>query len=234
LVVAHVRKVHADLHREGIGEAQIEAVRDGMRRVVADGTGKRAQINGVNVAGKTGTAQFWRGDIKDNHAWFIAFAPYEVPKFALCVMVQGAKSGGGVSAPIAQRILEQCLALDGGYDPGFTALPPATGSFAQIDAVDYRRAPNSISVAPTGSGTPGSVPVGTPVPFEESVDPETFDRADDAPRAIPVEPQRLRHPDIRSAADPRGRILSHSFSTPAPGVGPDRSDVLKPFFNPQR
>jgi penicillin-binding protein 2 len=228
LVVPHEPKVRADLHRAGIADAQIEAVREGMRRVVADGTGKRAQIKGVSVAGKTGTAQFWRGNIQDNHAWFIAFAPYEAPKFAICVLVQGAKSGGGVSAPIAQRIMEQCLALDHGFDPGFAGLPPAPGSFAQIDMVDYTRAPNLVAATPASDRS--RVPVGIPVPFDAVDDPETLDSIDAPPRTAEMIPPRPRQPDIREASDPRGRIPLRPYGPPEP----DRSELLKPFFNQQR
>jgi hypothetical protein len=58
-----------------------------------------------------GTAQFWRDGEKDNHTWFIAFAPYESPKIAMAVLVQGAKAGGQVPAPIAAKIIEEILAL---------------------------------------------------------------------------------------------------------------------------
>jgi hypothetical protein len=61
--------------------------------------------------------------------------------FAVCVFVQGAKSGGGVSAPIAQRILEQSLALEKGFDPGLAWIEPARGSFAPIDEVNYKTGP---------------------------------------------------------------------------------------------
>ena len=185
LVAPPEPKVRADLRGAGVKAQQIEAVRDGMRRVVADGTGKRAQIKGVTVAGKTGTAQFWRGEKKDNHTWFISFAPFEAPKFAICVMVQGAKSGGGVSAPIAQKILEECLALDSGYDPGLTALQPARGSFAQMEMVTFKQ---SAVAAVAGD------------------DQET---ADNAAAPIKVDEKRARatlaRPDIRVTADARGR-----------------------------
>lgn len=139
--------LRTDLHDSGITDDEMELVRRGMWKVVNEpgGTGKRAQVKGVEVAGKTGTAQFWR-DVngkkeKDNHTWFICFAPYETPKFAVCVFVQGAKSGGGVSAPIAQRILEQSLALEKGFDPGLAWIEPARGSFAPIDEVNYKTGP---------------------------------------------------------------------------------------------
>ncbi len=54
--------------------------------------------------GKTGTAQFWRNGVKDNHTWFICFAPYQKPKYAVCVFIQGAKGGGITAAPIAAQI----------------------------------------------------------------------------------------------------------------------------------
>ena len=215
LIAPHEPKVRADLRRRGITSAQMESVREGMRRVVADGTGRRAQIKGVNVAGKTGTAQFWRGEIKDNHTWFIAFAPYEAPKLALCVMVQGAKSGGGVAAPIAQRILEQTLALEHGYDPGVVAMTPAAGSFAPIDAVDYKAIPVALPVAatprPVNAGPavnpePVAIPVGIPVPFDERDDPETMEGVDSPPRATFVRPPRMHRPDIRREADDGGHL----------------------------
>ncbi|MEX1110432.1 MAG: penicillin-binding transpeptidase domain-containing protein, partial [Chthoniobacterales bacterium] len=56
-----------------------------------------------------GTAQFWRGRVKDNHTWFIAFAPYDNPRYAVAVIVQGAQSGGGVAAPIARTKKNQHL-----------------------------------------------------------------------------------------------------------------------------
>ena len=228
LVVPPKPKIHADLRESGVTDAQIEAVREGMRRVVADGTGKRAQMNGVSVAGKSGTAQFWRGDIKDNHAWFIAFAPYEKPQYALCVMVQGARSGGSVSAPIVRRILDQCLLLGHDYNPDLSKMAPAVGSFAQIDSVDYKQGPKlAATTAPAESNTK-IIPTGIPVPFDAtSDDPETLYDVDAPPRAVRVEPSFQRHPDIRNPADSRGRVLERPATT-------ERGDLLKPFFAPSR
>jgi penicillin-binding protein 2 len=193
LLVAKEPELRADLHAAGITDEEIELVRRGMWKVVNEpgGTGKRAQIKvpvPVEVAGKTGTAQFWREvngkKEKDNHTWFIAFAPYDTPKFAVCVFVQGAKSGGGVSAPIAQRILEQGLALERGFDPGLARLEPAVGSFAQIDEVNYK------------SG---------PVFGSEASDRETAEHAEPVEKA-PKKRGSEAHPDIRPDADERGKV----------------------------
>jgi peptidoglycan glycosyltransferase len=84
-----------------------------MESVVEDGTGKRAQISGVRVAGKTGTAQ--QGTGRPPNAWFTAFAPADDPKVAVAVVVEdgGAlgdeASGGRVAAPIAKQVIEAVL-----------------------------------------------------------------------------------------------------------------------------
>jgi peptidoglycan glycosyltransferase len=87
------------------------AVRDMMVGVVAGGTGTAAQIPGVAVAGKTGTAQTGLGT---SHTWFIAFAPAEAPRIAVAVMLENQPSaseftGGALAAPIAHDIMVAAL-----------------------------------------------------------------------------------------------------------------------------
>lgn len=77
-------------------------IKDGMIGVVRRGTGTLAQVPGVTVAGKTGTAQNPHGR---DHAWFIAFAPVENPKIAMAVLVENAGFGGAISAPIARELI---------------------------------------------------------------------------------------------------------------------------------
>jgi len=84
-----------------------------MEKVVTDGTGTRAQIPGIRVAGKTGTAQQGKG--KPPHAWFTAFAPADDPQIAVAVVVEdGGRAGseafgGRVAAPIAKSVMEAVL-----------------------------------------------------------------------------------------------------------------------------
>jgi penicillin-binding protein 2 len=135
-------KISSELTKDaGLTPEQIEKVRKGMWRVVNDetGTARKARVKGVEVAGKTGTAQFWRGKIKDNHTWFLCFAPYDKPRYVVCIFVQGGKSGGGVAAPIAAKILEQILAMEKGQEVKLEALTPAPGSFQQITGVDFTK-----------------------------------------------------------------------------------------------
>ena len=84
-----------------------------MVSVVQSGTGTAAQIPGVEVAGKTGTAQ--HGEGLDPHAWFVSFAPAQNPEIAVAVVVLDGGSlgseatGGQVAAPIARAVMEAAL-----------------------------------------------------------------------------------------------------------------------------
>lgn len=85
-----------------------------MVEVVRDGTGRRAQIPGVTVAGKTGTAQ----NAGPSHAWFIGFAPAQDPEIAIAVIVENGGgddqgTGGRIAAPIAQAVMAAALRSGG-------------------------------------------------------------------------------------------------------------------------
>lgn len=200
-----------NLHDSGVTQEQIELVRRGMWKVVNEpgGTAGRAKIKGVEVAGKTGTAQFWRNGKQDNHTWFICFAPYDAPKYAVCVFVQGAKSGGGVSAPIAAKILEESLALERGYDPQLAALEPAKGSFDFVEQVDYSNA--------------------LPTQFGPDTDQETAEHTESPDRKLSEQDRQVTaEPDIRPEADAQGRV-SNSQSISAPPK--DRRNIFRRFFS---
>ncbi len=79
-----------------------------MVRAVESGTGVAAQIPGVSVAGKTGTAE--TGVAGRNNTWFIAFAPANNPKVAVAVALSDQLgTGGATAAPIARAIIEAAL-----------------------------------------------------------------------------------------------------------------------------
>jgi penicillin-binding protein A len=86
-------------------------VGDMMVGVVQSGTGTAAALPGVQVAGKTGTAELVPNstDPKDANAWFVAFAPADRPRVAVAVMLVGAGFGGTAAAPVAREVLSAAL-----------------------------------------------------------------------------------------------------------------------------
>jgi peptidoglycan glycosyltransferase len=110
-----VKTIEPKLWKTCMTPATASALTSMMIQVVENpnGTGQAAQINGVTVAGKTGTAQ---NTGPAPHAWFIAFAPAEAPRYAVAVIVPNGGSnnnpeatGGAVAAPIAKQVLQQLL-----------------------------------------------------------------------------------------------------------------------------
>ena len=98
-------------------------VREALRDVVNTdrGTGKKARLNGIEVAGKTGTSQVvtlgktrlkasqvpWQ---QRDHAWFVAYAPVDAPEIAVAALVEHADGGGGaVAAPVAHEVMAAVL-----------------------------------------------------------------------------------------------------------------------------
>jgi peptidoglycan glycosyltransferase len=79
-----------------------------MGKVVEEGTGTAAALEGISVGGKTGTAEV--GHSCPNQVWFIAFAPLHDPKVAIAVTIEcSAGTGGDVAAPIAKNVMQELL-----------------------------------------------------------------------------------------------------------------------------
>jgi penicillin-binding protein 2 len=98
-------------HRVQVAPVVLEFLREALTAVVAHGTGKGAQVPGVDIAGKTGTAQTreFKSDADrkrrdQDNAWFAAFAPVEDPRVVVVVFAERAGLGGQVAAPIAREI----------------------------------------------------------------------------------------------------------------------------------
>ncbi|MEC8043605.1 MAG: penicillin-binding transpeptidase domain-containing protein [Verrucomicrobiota bacterium] len=91
------------------------AMIDGMHLATTEGTARRCRIDGVPIAGKTGTSQWRNNNMELNLAWFIGFAPLKDPKVAIAVLVEGVIpqdqiQGGLTATPIARDILQSYFA----------------------------------------------------------------------------------------------------------------------------
>lgn len=102
-----------EVYKQAVSASVAEQLTSMMQLVVTNGTGTAAQIPGVAVAGKTGTAQ--HGEGAHPHAWFIAFAPAQDPQVAIAVLVEDGgnlgseATGGKVAAPIARDVMRAIL-----------------------------------------------------------------------------------------------------------------------------
>ncbi len=96
----------APTQRESIGidPRNLQLIREGMRAVVLKGTGKPIAMPQVTVAGKTGSAEDVHNALP--HAWFVCFAPYEKPKYAIAAIVENAGHGSENALPVCKAILE--------------------------------------------------------------------------------------------------------------------------------
>lgn len=98
---------------QAMSAANAKELQEMMRVVVAEGTGSNAQISGVSVGGKTGTAQ--SDPSRKPFAWFTSFAPVDDPEVAVAVIVEDADiprediAGGRVAAPIARATMQAAL-----------------------------------------------------------------------------------------------------------------------------
>ncbi len=97
--------------RESVGmkESTVKVVRDGLRKVVTEGTGKALNVPTLPpVAGKTGTAEAWkRNGVKANHAWFGGYAPADKPEIVIVAFAEHSGGGGGsVAGPMALTVME--------------------------------------------------------------------------------------------------------------------------------
>ena len=216
-VISQAPKLHGDL-RNDFRPEQIELARRGLWKVVneAGGTGGRARLPGVQVAGKTGTAQAMTDGKKDTIAWFACFAPYDNPKYTIAVMVQGGAHGGSVAAPIATRILERALAMDEGrFDPQLAWLAPALKSnpFQMLEAVDFKNSGPNVSAG----------------------DEENLPASDNANVQMAAADAA---PDVEPEADARGRVAPRTQranrAAPAAMPPPRKPNFFERLFGPRR
>jgi penicillin-binding protein 2 len=99
-----------------VAAGTLEVVRAALRDAVEHGTGQRAVVNGVTVAGKTGTAQVFKHSAgidadelpkqERDHAWFAGYAPADDPRIAFAVVIEHGGHGGTSAAPVVRAVLE--------------------------------------------------------------------------------------------------------------------------------
>jgi penicillin-binding protein 2 len=196
-----------DLTLEGLKPEHIELVKRGMWRVVNEGGGTagRAKSELTTLSGKTGTAQTANPQQPTN-AWFIAFAPYDVPELAICVFVENGNSGGGAASPIAKNIIDNVMAMQKGAEIEVTALPEAIGRTDRVMSVAFEGSDVATFAQADAAAEESAVDVAAFVP--DSLQERNF-------RPL----SGLAQPTIKENTDTRGRV-GQLNSNPAPKFRP--------------
>ena len=115
-VQPHLLKDHEEAKswRESLNlkPTTVDVLRAGLRKVVSEGTGKVLNTPALPpVAGKSGTAEAWRRGVKENHAWFGAYAPADKPEILVVAFAEHSGGGGGsVAAPMILAVMEKHFA----------------------------------------------------------------------------------------------------------------------------
>lgn len=103
----------------------LKVVLDGLKAVVASGTGGATRLGDIEVAGKTGSAEAPPAGSR-THAWFSCYAPADKPRIAVCCFVEHGGHGGSTAAPLAKVVLEKFFSVAKASDA--TAKPSASAA----------------------------------------------------------------------------------------------------------
>ena len=129
-ITNRIEPISYDKKEIPIDSRYFDLVQKGMWDVVNSGAGtaNSAYIPGIEICGKTGTAQNPHGR---DHSWFICFAPLHNPQIALCVFVENAGFGGEVAAPIARNFLMAYF-----YPDSYKIISPPSSTFTDpLDSI---------------------------------------------------------------------------------------------------
>ena len=108
-----------EIRRIDVPMEAMEIVRGGMLDVVMheDGTAKKARVQDIKIAGKTGSAQYKKkvdGEIVNSvHTWMISYAPFDFPRYAVAMIVEDGVSGGNTVGPRLSQLYTRIFEYDG-------------------------------------------------------------------------------------------------------------------------
>ncbi len=217
ILIPDTPKLQVDLIQAGVKPADFELIRKGMRMSTNEpgGTSGKVKLPNIIAASKSGTAQV-DNDFgkKSNNSWITSFAPYENPKYAICIMVQHGQSGGAVCGPLVNLVYRGLFARDlkgirlplkpQTKVPGYIGenikaieIPPAL--IAAVEAGDTEPAPEAIAAVEAATSA---------APVEED-NGETGEEAGAiTPEAVPAPSSDVMPtPTITPEVDAEGSVI---------------------------
>ena len=201
-LIADAPKPVRNLIKEGIKPEDLQLIRKGMWLAVngAGGTANKARINEEEIAAKTGTAQTVENGKKSNNSWVTSFAPFDQPRYVVCVLVQNAGSGGGVCGPLVNLIYKGLFADEKGQRLPLKTQTEFAGNTDRIEHIDLPRnalakIQNLKNIDDSGyddgetgdeAGTAANQSTNNTSPPTPTLTPEVDSEGTVIPRAVPV------------------------------------------------
>ena len=221
IVISDTPKLEVDLTQSGIKASDIELIRKGMRMSTNDpgGTSGKAKLTDIVIASKSGTAQTTDNGKKSNNSWVMSFAPYDNPKYAICILVQNGGSGGGVCGPLVNLVFRGLFARDKGVK---LPLKPMTKALGNIDRIEktIEISPETIAAVEAGENqlAPESIAAATETPpVTEEPAGETGEEAGEVASAIQSTSSSVTPtPTITPEVDAEGSVIPKAIPVPEP------------------
>jgi len=200
-LIADKPKAVRNLIQDGIKPADLQLIRKGMWLAVnSGGTAGKVRISDAEVAAKTGTAQTVENGKKSNNSWVTSFAPYEEPRYVVCVLAQNAGSGGGVCGPLVNLIYKGLFGDEKDQRLPLRAQTEFAGDTDRIENIDLpknalaeiRKPANGnepdLDEYETGdeAGIPSNTSPNITIPPTPTLTPEVDPEGTVIPRALPV------------------------------------------------
>jgi penicillin-binding protein 2 len=220
-LIPDVPKLEIDLTQSGIKPSDIELIRKGMRMSTNDpgGTSGKAKLTNVVVACKSGTAQTSDNGKKSNNSWVMSFAPYDNPKYAVCILVQNGGSGGGVCGPLVNLVYRGLFARDKGVKLPLKPLAKALGNTDRIEKT-IEISPEMIAAVEAGAIMPAAATLATAPtsPAEEPAAGETGEEAGEVASGVQPSPSTTvtPTPTITPEVDAEGSVIPKAIPVTDP------------------
>ena len=218
VLVEDMPKLQVDLTQSGVKASDIELIRKGMWMSANQpgGTSGKIKLAKIAIAAKSGTAQSSDNGKKSNNSWIISFAPYENPKYAVCVLVQNGGSGGGVCGPLANLVYRGLFARDGGVRLPLKSQEKVPGNTDRIEKT-IEISPELIAAVEAGDTGPAPEAIAAAAaaavasqPAETIDDGETGEEVGENPSITPPPPLTntvTPTPTITPEVDAEGSVI---------------------------
>lgn len=213
LIIGDIPKLEVDLTQSGVKPADIELIRKGMRMSTNEpgGTSGKVRLPNIVAASKSGTAQTVDNGKKSNNSWVMSFAPYDNPKYAICVMVQNGGAGGGVCGPLVNLVYRGLFARDSGVRLPLKPLDVYSGNTDRIEKL-ITIPPEVIAAVEAGDTSPAPEAVAAVAAEMPNKTDDAGETGEEVGEDVPPSPQpapdtTVPAPTITPEVDAEGSVI---------------------------